>query len=296
MAVTTAWKVTMIFGAGKWGWTETYYWGGNSANYSGAYIAATLLVQRRVQFLGQGSSMEAVRFSDVNNSGSGRLVPWGQYGLSPNAGLPCAFPAQSLLVSVAAGPVDGLQYRRSVTLRGIPNVWYTFDIAQPLNPTFVPLFLSRLTAFLSLLQDQNNPSGAWSVRASDRDRIANPSYRANLVRLQQPGGYFIVGFDPVQAPTWGIGTRVHIGKAKGPGTRGLNADATVLGFDALGGFILSSRQKCPSQTATLTSVARGYKKDIIYVPIRSAVPERFLKRDTGRPFFGTRGRQSGSTC
>lgn len=295
MAITA--KVQYIFGMSKWGWTETYYLTGTGNDLNSLVSNIQTTGKYRTALLAAGANLEAIRVSDVKNPQTAILLTSGA-AFGGGTQLPASNPWNALLVRIDAAIPGAQSYKRSVMLRGLPTAWYAWTITNPAGAgsQIQGAALGALRTFFRSLTSSSggNPSG-WCVRASQRDRAANPAVPISSAGVTGAGPYFTVTVPlPVNFTQW---QKVHISGARGPGTRGLNSDAYVTAVDPATGILtLSTRQKCPGETVQQIGKAIIYARDYIYVQMTAYTFERWVKRDTGRAFFGTAGRRGTKLC
>jgi len=286
-------KIVFFFNQGRWGWTETYYWTAPGGTIQAAKADAYKLAEARLPLLNSNCKLEALRVGDQAVNGAGDLVFTGPSNVAQPGGA-AQEPWEALLIDLTATGLPAILYHRKVMLRGLPASWNTWTNAAPIQGPANPFLLNSLTGYGRVLRNlQPGLQGRFAIRASNKNVAVSPRTPIVGASLVQPGGYFVV--TPAAGPTWAIGQRVHVSKAKGPGTRGMNADAYITAING-GALTLSSRQTCPSTTVSLEGAAVIYPRNYVYPAITTLSADRFVKRDTGRSFFGTRGRQSSAKC
>jgi hypothetical protein len=288
-------KVNFIFNHARWGWTETYYYQSGSGSLTTAMADAILLAQLRAVMTSANVRLEAIRISDLTSKRNSKTI----YQSTILAGVNTAAsqePWESALIDLTGVTADGNIYRRKLMLRGFPASWNTWTTTNLLNPTLVPAFAVALNAFFAVLAGTaSTGTSPWCIRASDRSLVANPKYPITAINVIQPGGYFEITTNPAVTPALKIGDLVHVSGSRGSGTKGLNSDAYVT--EVTGPvYKLSTRQKCVTQFVEVAGKPELYRRLMLLIPISGFGFERFVKRDTGRPFFGTAGRRAGSRC
>jgi hypothetical protein len=288
-------KVVMLFGIAKWGWAETYYYANGSGGMVDAVNAAKQLAGARQKMLSEQVTLEAIRISDMANKFATKFVPaaeipgsqWRQPG-------PAAPVWLCLLGRLEAAATNGVIYRRPLLLRGLPSNLVTWDPNAPTATVFIPTLVNAFDAMVAILKrtTAGNPAG-WSIRGNTRGAGSPDSSIVDTISLEAGTGRFEITAQP--NPNFTVGQKVKVSGVRGPGTRGINGTSYVLKAVA-GVYTLSARQKCPAFIAQITVPGRVRAAANSLVGITDGFPERFVKRDTGRPFFGTAGAQSSDKC
>jgi hypothetical protein len=292
MAITA--KVQYIFGMSKWGWTETFYFQTTGSALENVNANAQALGKARCAMLASDAKLEAIRISDTAGNLEALLKTDGiAFGI--NSGKPAGSPWNSLLCRISS-VAGGSRYNRSLMLRGIPLDYYGWVSTNPVNPQIEGQVLFAIKGLTSALTTSSagNPSG-WCIRGSNRDRTQNPKIVIKGLTTVPPGPNFVVNPTlPIPFAQW---DKVHVSGARGPGTRGVNADAYITNIDPTTfALTLSSRQTCAGQTIELKGKPVIYGRNYMYFQITTLSAERWVKRDTGRAFFGTAGRRSSKAC
>jgi hypothetical protein len=285
-------KVTYIFNLSRWGWSETYYWQSGLSGLDNAKSAAIALLVQRMTCLSQSVVCDGIRISDLSAPFSSISTVQTNVNIGPT-NLGDQEPWAALLTRInAVGAASGINYRREFLMRGLPFAWNKWNATAPTLPNLTPVGLAAVNAFLAyLVATTTNPSGNWSVRGVNRSPTDNPPVGLGAVTLVQPGSFFQFAGSP--GTTYDVGDRVLIGKAKGYGIKGLIGPTYITASVPGGPYTTSSRQCGPVQGIVITKPGTVRKSPYIIVPITEAAVERWVKRDTGRPFAVTVGRHKG---
>jgi hypothetical protein len=291
--VAKAYKVVFFFGVGKSGWTETQYFNSTSDLTTDALAAGRTLAKARLGLCGEEVTLEAIRVSELGNPNNSRLYP--TIGNAGTSGNPAGNPWVGALCTVWATDPNSIVYHRSLILRGLPAVWQSYNAPQPLNPNVTAGYFSAVQKYLTALKTTVT-TGFWGIKVTLRG-VSTPRYKVAGVTLINPGEYFQITLDPnASLPTWTIGTKIHVRGARGPGSKGLNADAFIKSIPVTGTYLLTSRQKCVTGAVLLNTIPQAYARGNSIVPIDDGAYERLVNKKTGRPFFGTAGRRSSPSC
>lgn len=286
-------KIVLIFNQSRWGWTETYYWTSTGGGLKEAVAASGELMASRRQLLSKDVVMEAARVSAVGSPGTS-TTSFNVFDANNVSTIASQEPWEAFLVGLAAVDDTGIFYNRKIMLRGVPAAWNTWVSNPAQAGNLNGVFRVAINSFLNFLLAPTTSGGLWSIRASNRKLTANPRIPIGTVTISTPGNNFIVtGRD--DNLLFVKGDRVHVSGARGPGTRGINADAYVTAT-ASGVISLSTSQKCPGETVFLQGKPVIYARAYVFLPISGFQLERWVKRDTGRPFFGTAGRRGSARC
>jgi hypothetical protein len=288
-------KVVFFFNQDRWGWTETYYLNILQGYLSEALSMAKTLADVRVPMLSKSCVFEAIRVSDLDNPRSSILSYYRNPNITPNT-LSEQEPWEAGLVDLTASQTIPFPYRfsRKLMLRGLPLAWNNWSSADPLAPPINPLFNSVFLNFIGVLTNAGGTISLWSMLVLDRTPTVNKRVPITAVATQSQGGYFQVTTD--NSSPFFLGQKIHVYGASGPGTLGLNGDGVIIAVGAAGTYTISRKQACSSATVQLLTATTMASKFKFLIPISEGQFDRFVKRDTGRAFFGTRGRQSGVRC
>ncbi len=289
-------KVVFFFNYSQWGWTETYYYNRSTGGIPEAETAAFNLAAARRPLLSNNANLVAVRVSDMGSKESSTLNFSG-FGNQYNSALPGQEPWQSLLCLAYAKDTPGNIYHRTLMLRGLPLAWNGWSSTDSVTSIFSPALLQALSGFFTVLTTINaNIGGTWCIRAAGLANALNVQIPVQSVALVQPGSFYSVQVSPGATPTFAFGQKIHLSKFKGYAIGGLLGDHYINVPPVAGLYTLSARQCGAPSPPIITTPGVIYGKNTALLPIYYAAPERFVKRDTGRAFFGTRGRASSRAC
>lgn len=288
-------KVTMFMGTERWGWTETYYFRLADSIWGSVLARAVLLCNRRIALLSKDCKMEAVRVSDIAVNGASQVAYADKFDSNAYSQYTMESPWAAMLGNLVSIFGD---YKRPILLRGLPETWVQWAKANPVTPTWPATMETPWNNFVAELVGDITDANGWCIRARPKggDAPVHVDIMSAAISTVSPLGYYQV--TPAIEDVFLLGNKVHVWNAKGKNATGLTGDATVLRVLPEGELILSRRPTCPvdSVTVQLSTVPTMSHIEHTLQRIGSANRERIVKRDTGRAFFGTRGRQSVQTC
>lgn len=303
-------KVVMIFGSGKWGWTEEYFWRDEDATLDHLILDAKGLVSARRSLLSVNFDLEAVRLSVVDAEGNTFVAKQNliSYNLTGNLGPgllagTCTNPWLALLQHASTADAT---YSRNIYIRGLPSnlLCVTDTLPWPVPNTLV----GPLTAFNNYLMGvpgaNGVPTGRFQMRAKDIRNRQNAVFINDVEVL--PNKHWNIFTDaPVPIYKGGdgpfdvtLGSSVHVFGPRAAWSRGFSGDQRVINpFDPDEplSLVLSG---CQARTCTIDYLQDALVAGVGYilVPIGRIDPARPISKSTGGPFFGTRGRASKKVC
>jgi len=290
-------KVTFIFNLSRWGWSETYYWQAGTGGFTEAKADVMKLAAYRLACCSRTVVLDGIRIADLANKGSTQVVGVG----NGNAGTTSYDPQEPWLAFLttlsAVGVSSGLVYRREFLWRGLPNRWNGWNTSAPTAPNLLMDWQTPMENFLrSITNTLAGYTGQWSLLVNNKDITANPYVPVKAVNVVQPGSFWQIDAPLLLGAK--IGDKIHIGKAKGYGIGGLIGDAIITAIDPtdLTLYTTSRRQCGPPQQPILTKPAMARATKPLLIPLTGWAPERWVKRDTGRPFAVTVGRRRTRGC
>lgn len=314
-----AYKTVMFFQFKKWGWTETYYWSSDLLGLGRFLVDVRDLSNARRLMLGAGVNLQAVRWTDVTPTIGPPFPPtsWagatpGLIGFTEDGGGSLADPVLPTLDPWTGALVDVFDatnnYRRSLILRGCPDAWIPdqsdYPGRRPMSDEATDAiynFMKRLGASQVVGTDRPvTPTGYWCLRARAGKNDPNRAYPITALSVVSPEDlrYTVTCSKTVAANP---GDTVHLHNVKGCVLRGLNGDVKVMVVtpsspdDGTVTYTLQ-KQQCCTGDFEYDGTATIYRVMYNYVPILTGTVGGWVKRNTGRRFFGTRGRSSKRTC
>lgn len=307
-------KVIIFFKTDSQGWTETLYW--EHPTFGEGTLQQDirdLLVPRRA-LLGTDAFVQGYRYTDLTltvNPLTGarvtshpsvlkrRTAPGSSAGTAPDK---VGNPWSCFLVNLYN---LSEVYRRSFLLRGMPQIWDLWTSTNPVVPVLPALMETALNNWATVLAGPivdapNTRAGTrWCLlgRSKDANQVGPVDILAvNTFSNEDPRFTILIP----QLPAFVIGDIVHVHNVRACTARGINGDSVVVGVSSLlPGFqtlTLSKRQCC---TGGIVYTGKGKATKVIrsvYAPIAKVRYGRTVNRKSGRPFFGTRGRQSAKCC
>lgn len=300
----------MKFGFAKWGWTEHVWWFGDDLDSFQA--DATMLVSSRRTWLCTSCDLERAMCQITDDNGN----PF-QFGPQPPMSSPDSLTGPgpglaqgtilpiwiALLSEITSAESETLRHRREYLSRGQTTTMNPWTETHPVSaPIPIDLrdkakdYVQQLTqaAFMGLpFNDANETLGRWCDRGVPLDPALRVVKKLTKVDVFSPtDSRWRVDFEP------GIilakGDTLHIHGVGGAGTRGINGDHIVDDFDG-GDTILRSKQLCP---CPIDWNKKGTCWKVFYnlFPIINFRFWRNVRKSTGLPFYGTRGRRRSKRC
>lgn len=268
-------QTTLFFNQNRWGWTETYY--AVKSGLGDALVAANTLARARRKLMGRGSSIEAIRVSDVTVSGDSLVLfaaDAGGWGSSSE--LQCDTPWNAWLARLSTGAMP----RRSLYLRGIPDDWTTIEEngkAANVNAEFKKAWQGLVNVLFS---------EPYYLRALDKRVLTSPVYKIEDITVND-AKYVVL---KVTGNALAVQDRVTVANVKGDPVPRINGEQIV---KEVAGANVTLMVKDTSGIA-YNYFGKGTIRKRLYTlsPITDAALERPVKKSTGRAFFGTRGRRS----
>jgi len=263
-------KCTMLFECGKNGWSESWYHQDEGPRDAEGFLRN--LCQDRRALLGTGAFIIAYRISNVTNDRDALLVPYDGFALNPGAAAGVADSSwQAFLIRTEASSA----HRKSWFTRGQPDAWIEraadgrIPVPGDLQTGITAMKLRLMTSL-------------WRIQAwrneSDPDTVERPIIKVNddagKVQLDVPGHNFSVG------------SIVHVRKSRWSATiGGINGNHLVIKVDNA----LVTLQ-LPILVGSYLGGGLARLREYTYPIVSEMEAMRAGKRDTGRPFFLTRGR------
>lgn len=295
-------KVNLFVNVGEWGFAETYYLKGPTSTAT-ALAQARILAAARRPLLGADATLVAARVSDVGDGTSVRAEITNVTGVSfagdiagENNPEKVGGPWQAILGRMES---SGGSQRRPFMLRGLPKSWYKWDsLDNAVMPDWDAGFNDAFQEWANVLTGINTIS-PWCIRYRQKSVGVNPLVAVSVVDTDNTYNQWKLTVKNADVGTILPGDRVQVRGAKGFGLQGLNGQAWVLSATAIGSttdWILSTRGGCIGQRPVVVKRPTVQKVSYDYANITKVEYERYSSRDTGRAFFGTRGRQSKKVC
>lgn len=293
---------TLFFGLGKQGWTENYFINvsGGTDPLIAAENSARRIVQKRKLILPADISMEALRLSKVTTRGDSNLIfpPAIDLGGGNNL-IQSANPALGWLLHVEN---DDFQVHDSRIHRGwIPaDVPYTGSqvIGQPAPPVVVA-WATNMSAILTAPYVTAGATTRFCIRSFNRPSFLFPAAKLKQFAVSGSGRIQFVVIDSAAASTWSIGDTIKITVPRKRCVKGINGRARITDIVSGTGTTLVvtvDRKLCCGDTELAGITGEAYKVEQAFYPINYCNLGRQAKRDVGRAFFATRGRQAARCC
>lgn len=266
-------KVTYIFNMERNGWSETWYVK-EVSGLTDAMTAAKNVAPFRMLLMAPGANIEAIRVSDDSDRGDSLLEPWHKTTKGGAAsGDNSDAPWNAWLVSVRSGA----HYRRSMFLRGMPDAWCFFD-----STTGQYVVEDNMLSGLAKFQAAANEN-KFAIKAISRNGVTNPTKAItgmvlNGVRWEMTS--VAHGLTEIQ--------KVNVWDVQGDPAKQANGIRTVAPKDE---NVLTIIDQEHDQNPLYLGYGKLRKRGQSYFIVDKFLPMRPSKRDTGRRFFVSRGRQ-----
>lgn len=264
-------KLTYIFAGGQQGWSETWYF--TASDIITAHLRALDLRAPRQACLGVGSTMQAIRTSNVDVLNDSKVSFFGA-DQTVFAATRDTIGAAVLLRIEATD-----KSRRMFWLRGIPDSWIDIDPVTGANKIVAGgATISGLTAALA-------KPPAFQLFAYDKSGQGSTGVAASGP-IVASGAYTLI---PVANLTAVVGNPVLMRKWKGPDAAILNRTYNVVAVTNLSVTI-------DLLFADLTDAAHDfagmiYPRNKGFIDVTNGFYERSGIRKAGRAFFVPRGRR-----
>lgn len=269
-------QLTFIFNAGRQGWSELFYVDRETGAEASA--SANAVGAKRKALIGKGTILEAIRVSNVDVF-SDSFVDF-SVGNTPSpftADLVRDNPSNGWLVRCEAGTL----YRRSMWLRGIPDVWIRFD-STDFRPIIDPGLLSNFDSWAAKAVTEG-----FKMRAFDKG-VANP--RKQITDLLFDGANGVIR---VTVPGHGYSTndQVHISTPKGQNAKQAKGVWSVMAPTTNTFDIRPKSGTVFLGPIIYTGSGLSHRQQFIYPTLNGYYLTRPAKKDTGSAFFVPRGRR-----
>ena len=286
-------KTTLFFSAGQQGWSESWYM--NAATLAAANAQAIgPIVTARTTLLGTGAYIEAVRTVDLSLPGASLFKTFQNGNANPNPNI--IRDNVSNAIQARLYTID--PYRRTMWLRGIPDVWISFQVdGSPVIPQ--ANLLGAFNAFIVVL---NAAGVGMKVLATGG---AQAVFNINGLSVDPNSGQIIV--QTSQANGFVQGQFVRINGVQGqyvkpipPYTEGINGVWQISSIVDPTHFEIPlnvfSLQGSPvwyggGKARTRFVANNGVPNAPIFPPITSGVIVRFSRKKPGKAFFVPAGKQ-----
>lgn len=267
-------RMTLIFNAGRHGWTEAYYLTGQ-AGMDAVRTRAGTLASKRAEALASTNMVDAVRISDLAVTAAADLYygPW--WGLIDREKARDQIEVAWLYRAHTAD----FQYRRNLYFRGAIDDMVQYDAATG-RPLGSGGFSDAIASFLNHLT-----GGGYAISVISKD----PAKVGKVDVLKATAeGQFITYSAP--GHTYVLKDKIRVSGLQGTGAGLANKTATIVQTVAGQSFSFAADEDVlgPINT-TKPGVARRQVK--VLVPISGTYSVRPTTHDTGRAFFAGRGRR-----
>jgi hypothetical protein len=305
-------KMVAFFGAGRFGWQEEWYWQTDLAAGIAALIQdARIWATARKALLSNVWNLEAIRYEVVDAAGNSASVGASLIGFASINGGPGTAPAgcTNPWLALATRWYSAQQaYARNLLLRGMPDAWTCPPAQRPIPFVLPNAAKAAWDKYVALVKgtgstvDGGGKLGTFQFRVRDH----NNGGKATPIAINDvsviDGKFKIQTAAMPQIPDKGaardprLGDQLHVHNVKGAGTPGINGDGVIVALDnATFTYTLSTRQQrvCP-----IDYLGRGTVWGVGTKLVQPVFAEtsRITARDTGGPFFGTRGRSRKRAC
>jgi hypothetical protein len=294
--IATGFKLTQFFNEGIFGWSETLYWAKEGGLFGDVIDDVRTLNNARRRILASTAALVGTRISTFGSSTTGAYL---DTAAADNHG-PGLVPSEATDTPVWNGLLlrmvtDDALYKRSLIVRGLPPSWIQWS--KEATPGLTDIGRKQMNAYQSLLANSGlagNRSKLLGIICLHGRSFTLKDTKAIGIDAAVPSADGCGTILTVDLTTdYKIGDKIHIGKATGCGTKGLNGDGLVTKLPTGNTIQVSNKPCC---CGPYDYKPTGVLSKILYFLYANTgcVDSRVVERDTGRPFFGTRGRRR--TC
>lgn len=270
-----AYRATMIFNWGRYGWTETWYLTAGDITLAQRRMSAPATT--RSHLLGAGALLEAVRISDTAIGGDSLLV--GSDGTWKSDDAAADAPWNAILARVEATD----KHRRQMWLRGVPDSWIGLDPVTKKN-TMPAKARQAFQAFLAAVMEAPSP---LQLQVYNKQGQGGTGVAITAQVLDVASGYTTFS---VANSTAEVGEKALMKRWKGPDKKTLNKTYHVVKKDATTVTLSLPFVLIPTPGANFGGLL--FPRNPTYTNVTDGIILRVNKRNTGRAFFVSRGRRS----
>lgn len=293
---TTGFKCILFFNEGVFGWQEVYYLHEGNNTFLDAALDMRTIAKARKQLLTKSASIVGIRIQQFNRPEVGsQLLVKPSDGCGPGLVDPGLVGDQPVWNAILFNIADlSNLYRRQFLMRGFPSsfaewspagvVTITADGTRPVQ-LWVNLMVQGPAVPLDL-----RLNGTIMIRGRYRDPVVTFPRQITGGAPDTTGCFTNL---TVGSANYAVGDKIHIHNLQGCGTKGLNGDGFVVAIPDET-HLTVNRVPCCCGAYTVKPTGTLTKVTYALWAISSCGVSRVVKRDTGRPFFSTRGRRS--TC
>lgn len=300
--------VTELRNVGPNGWSENYYAHvtGTGDPLEAAANSHARIITRRAQVMSNAVTAVACRFSDETVFGDSALYFPDQLGLGPGLkGDDGSYTALGWMVTMtdASSTISDTRI-----YRGFPANLVPFSPAFPLAfapPAAVTAWSEQMSQYMRLGYTAGGANVRYVIRSFMRPGVtgttSNPAviqYRCDNFEVATNGKIQFRVFS--SAPlTWNVGDEIKLKVPRKKCLKGLSGThkvTSIFPVTTVNNTVTIDLKLCCGNSELEGVVGQAYKQQLAYYPITSWRLGRVGKRDTGRGFFVTRGRQLGACC
>lgn len=288
--MATNWKLVMFFATGGNGWTEDLYY----VTQEELPITDDMknLVVNRLAMLHSSGSMVSLRATQIDEPFASIL-----YGSSIGTG-PGTFAASTSPAVPWAGMLVRAydltsQYARSFDIRGISQALWGWVASAPETIVTLGTLAGPTANYLNYICNNSAaptpPKGRFVGRARSGSQADKGTTK--IITLTSPGinePFTVTLTTPLDLAK---GDRIQLTRIRGQGTKGANGIARITTVSTPGLVFVTDRLKVDDCTINYAKTGYLYKLVPNLWHMITATPERWVKRDEGRPIPVTRGRR-----
>lgn len=322
-------KMTAFYNDQQWGWSDTFYYSTSKLFDSNDLLnMAQAFAQRFNTANASDVLLQGVRVTALDplepllkSAGQSQLFTPTQLNIgTPATGFPSQSPWAAGLLTI---PDTSGTFKRPWLVRGLTDLWMSprpgvaaanltganSGLALP-NAQFLQWIVNNnLKLFGGLVNGvvgAKTFTGAFALRARNRNPAATFPSRILGVALAADNQHLVYTVNAnigLPSPPYTVGQRIIVRGAKfvcGKGGNGSMSVTAVAAGTLSGTWLVTTTAKwcCYPQLPVLKVGGYGTLSLAVYglFGLGNSSFERIVKRDTGRPTFGTAGRRSAKCC
>lgn len=278
-------KQTLIFNAGKVGWTESWYV--EAVDLGRADTLTSSLATARSKLCGTGVKIEAIRTTDVLNPAVAklRLAPVEGFGTPSGVGVVGGVIADQANAAIRLQASTAAGYKRQVWLRGCPDSWIQRNVTDLRMLPNVTEMLAAVRTFEGFAVGANPPQ---QIRIRSRNPASSPVRFVTAI-TENADGLYLITTDVAHVLT--AADRVVIRNARGNNVQRALGVHPVVSAPTPTTFVIGARPNPDKGNVIyLGGPATARKLVWEYASIVRLDPMAVGTRKAGRPLGVSRGR------
>lgn len=309
-----AFQVTFHYNCGQTGWGEEYIWTSADLRYNAALADAKALNNVRMAFSASSVVLAGISFAELALDAGGLFV---KGDVRPTSYTEYDFTG----TEVAGTHVEGAttpqncyfiiarsltrDRTRIIKLKGIADKAMAVTDVNIFAHPVGSLSIANLIAYYRVLLGSANQDPGPQVKNQGVWSIGSRTYRRNKADRTGIDNVSVVAYRnrslfqiEVDGLGLAVGDRIHVGGIRGPGTAGINGDATVLQVGTVGTIQQVTLNHPPRCGGDILPTSFGYVSKVgnNLAAIADVTIMKVGEAKVGRPHGGIRGRRSAPRC